>query len=68
MPWDQFEQHLAAVQERGLEWDTYEDMPRGNTPVGGVSLQYDVTSHESRLASREKLQRYNARVTFIVTR
>ncbi len=68
MPWDEFEQLLAAVNERGLAWVTYEDMANGIPPVGGVALQYDGTWIASWMASREYLERHNARVTIFVTR
>lgn len=68
MTWEDFEALLAGVQERGLAWVTYEDMAHGIPPVAGISLQYDGTWIDSWMASREYLQRYNARVTIFVTR
>ncbi len=68
MSWDDFAALVAAVDERGLAWVTYEDMARGISPVGGVALQYDDTYLDAWLTSLEYLQPYDARVTIFVTR
>jgi len=68
MSWEDFDALLAAVNERGLAWVTYEDMAHGIDPVGGVSLQYDGTYLGSWMESREYLLKHNARATIFVTR
>jgi hypothetical protein len=68
MSWEDFETLLAAIEDRGLAWITYEDMAHGVTPVGGISIQYDGNYVENWLVGRELLQRHHARVTIFVTR
>jgi hypothetical protein len=67
MGWEDFETLLAAVDERGLAWVTYEDMAHGITPVAGISLQYDGKWTESWMESRAYLRRHGARATIFVT-
>lgn len=67
-PMDEFEQLLAAIDARGLEYITFEEMAAGGPPVAGVALQYDGTYVDQWYAGRDVLLQYGAQVTMFVTR
>lgn len=68
MSFHDFDALLSGAEERGLAFVTYQDMAHGITATGGIALQYDDSSLDSWMASREYLLKHHARATLFVTR
>ena len=65
---DTLEHVLAGARDRGLAFDTYDDVSRGTARYPGLLLSFDDTSVDAWVAARPLFQQYGARVTFFVSR
>ncbi|MEO7734211.1 MAG: polysaccharide deacetylase family protein [Kofleriaceae bacterium] len=59
---------LAGARDRGLAFVTYADFAAGGGTGPGVALSFDDSDVPSWMAARSLFARYEARVTFFVTR
>lgn len=68
LPVERIEHVLAAATARGLAFFTYADFAHGRAAAAGLALSFDDTSIDAWFALRPLFDRYQARVTFFVSR
>lgn len=68
VPIEKIEHVLAGAQARGLAFVTYSDFAHNRDVEAGLALSFDDTSIDAWFALRPLLQKYQARVTFFVSR
>ena len=68
VPVDKIEHVLAGARDRGLAYVTYADFAHGTETMPGLALSFDDTAIDAWFALRPLFQKYNARVTFFVSR
>lgn len=65
---DTLEHVLAGARDRGLAFDTYDDLAHGTARFPGLVLSFDDTSVDAWAQARPLFQQYGAHVTFFVSR
>jgi hypothetical protein len=71
---DRVEAVLAGARDRGLRFVTYEELAAASragtppAPVGGLALGFDDNAVDAWMTMRDLLARYDAHVTFFVSR
>lgn len=68
VPVDKLEYVLAGARERGLSYVTYADFAHGTETMPGLALSFDDTAIDAWFSLRPLFHKYNARVTFFVSR
>lgn len=62
------ERVFQMIEQADLPFVTYADLDPEDTPYGGVTVGFDDASVETWFASRALFDKYNAKVTFFLTR
>lgn len=62
------ERVFSMIEQAGLRFVTYADLAPEDSPYAGVTVGFDDSFVEAWFASRELFDRYDAKVTFFLTR